>query len=308
MLCKPRKRRIGFISVELAAFVLGIPLPPRVAAQAGLVGNNPLEAVSAILGAACRQNATQFATYLTPDNSAAFHSLPDNEREALMKRLSLSDDPGRPLLSADSQNRPIVRCETPGTTVEFQLGPEKVHQSLAFVPVTVVGGQATQFGLVKEDSGWKLLSVGLMLFDIPQLSKQWAAQEIEAREQAAIQTLKELADTIQRYQRIYGKLPESLAQMGPAPKGGVSPEQAQLIDSNLAAGSQNGYQYRYRIVPSPSGGDAGFELAGTPQQYGKTGRRSFFLDVEGKVHGGDKNGAVASVEDPLTSSSKDDRH
>lgn len=307
MLCMPLKRRSWLPSLALAVLAVTI-FPAASAAAQNNMAEGPSSALSSILGAACRQNATQFATYLTPENAAAFRSLPDTEREALLKRLSLSDDPGRPLLSTDSQSHPIVRCETPGVTVEFRLGAEKVHESLAFVPVTVVGGQITQFGLVREDGSWKLLSVGLMLFDIPQLAKQWAAQEIEAREQAAIQALKGLADEVRRYQRIYGKLPESLAQMGPAPKGGVSPEQAQLINSDLAAGSHGGYQYRYRIVPSAGGGDAGFELAATPQQYGKSGQRSFFLDAEGKLHGADKKGVVASVEDPLVASSKDEQH
>lgn len=290
--------------VALAASICGAPG----AAAQGNAADAPSSALAAILGAACRQNATQFAAYLAPENAAAFRALPDAERGALLKRLSLSEDPGRPLLSADSQNHPIVRCETPGATVEFQLGAERVHESLAFVPVAVVGGQATQFGLVREDGSWKLLSVGLMLFDIPQLAKQWAAQETESREEAAVQTLKAVVDAVQRYQRAYGKLPESLAQMGPAPKNGVSPEQAQLINSDLAAGTQGGYQYRYRIVPSAQGGDAGFELAATPVQYGKAGRRSFFLDMEGKLHAADKNGAVASAADPLISPSKDDQH
>ncbi len=96
----------------------------------------------------------------------------------------------------------------------------------------------------------------------------------------------------------WGKLPESLAQLGPAPPDQISPEQASLVNEHLAAGSQRGYSYRYRIVPAPDGGETAFELAAAPEDYGKTGRRSFFLDTKGKVHAADKHGAVATSDDP----------
>ena len=47
-----------------------------------------------------------------------------------------------------------------------------------------------------------------------------------------------------------------------------------------------------------------FELAATPDDYGKTGRRSFFLDVEGKIHAADRHGSVAAAEDPLLEAEK----
>ena len=44
---------------------------------------------------------------------------------------------------------------------------------------------------------------------------------------------------------------------------------------------------------------AGFVLAATPIEYGKGGRRSFYLDSNGTLRGGDKHGAVATAADPL---------
>ncbi len=43
---------------------------------------------------------------------------------------------------------------------------------------------------------------------------------------------------------------------------------------------------------------AKFELAATPIEYGKIGRRSFFLDSGGVLRGADKQGAVATSADP----------
>jgi hypothetical protein len=71
----------------------------------------------------------------------------------------------------------------------------------------------------------------------------------------------------------------------------------------LANGKQNGYQFRYRIVPDPAGNDTNFELAATPDASSKN-RRSFFLDAAGKIHGADKHGAVATLDDPVMDSEK----
>jgi hypothetical protein len=119
-----------------------------------------------------------------------------------------------------------------------------------------------------------------------------------------VEALQNLASAIQTYNRAFGKLPESLAELGPAPKGQISPEQASLVSADIAAGKQNGYLFRYRIVPDPSGNDLNFELAASPESYDKVGRRSFFLDAAGRIHAADKRGAVATSEDPLMEGEK----
>ena len=266
--------------------------------------SEPAAALSAALAAACRANADQFVKYLTADNAAAFRALPEDQRAAFLKRLSLTDEAGKPLISADPQQHTVLRCQTSGGSAEYRFGDARVRENLAFIPVTVTGSHASELGLVRETGGWRLLSLGLLLLDIPQLSKQWVEQDFAAREDAVIQTLRGLADAIQTYVRAWGKLPESLAELGPAPQDQISPEQASLVNERLAAGSQGGYSYRYRIVPAPNGSETAFELAASPEDYGKTGRRSFFFDSKGKVHGADKHGAVATTEDPLIEGEK----
>jgi hypothetical protein len=76
------------------------------------------------------------------------------------------------------------------------------------------------------------------------------------------------------------------------------------VNEHLAAGSDAGYKFRYRIVPASNEADATFELAATPDDYGKTGQRSFFLDRAGKLHGADKGGTVAAPDDPLVAGEK----
>ena len=273
--------------------------------------SNPATALSEALGAACRQDETHFARYLTVDNAAAFRELAVAQRTALMKRLILLDEPGRPLLSSDAAGRTVLRCEASSVSAEMRFGEARVRENLAFIPVEARGeprgageaGRRVDFGMVREGGGWKFLSVGLLLLDLPALARQWAQQaenaEIEAHEAAAIAALRKIAEAILTYRRAFGRMPETLAQLGPPPKGGISPDAAGLLDEELAAGSKGGYVFRCVILStSEEATERRFNLAATPAQYGKTGRLSFFLDASGVLRGGDKQGAVATAQDP----------
>jgi hypothetical protein len=289
----------------LGLAVAAVAIAPSAHAQEAN-SSDPAAALTEALVAACRANETLFAKYLTAANSSAFLALPTEQRRTLLAHISLVDDAGKPLISSDVLNHSVVRCQTSKAVAEFRLGDPRVRENLAFIPVNAGEAHQSEFGLVREGGGWRLLSLGLVLLDIPQLSKQWAEQDLAAREDAIVSILRALAEAVGTYRRAFGKLPESLAQMGPAPENQVSPDQADLINEELAAGSQNGYQFRYRIVPAPNDTDSTFELAASPVDYGKAGRRSFFLDTRGKIHAADKNGRVANPEDPLLPGEKAD--
>jgi hypothetical protein len=268
--------------------------------------SDPVSALSGALTAACRASETEFASYLTADNAAAFRELPADQRTAFLERFSLSDEPGKLLISSDAQNHIVLRCVAAEGTAEFRFGDVRIRENLAFIPVNAVNSQQTEFGLVRENGAWKILSLGLVLLDIPQLSKQWTEADLTAREDAAIENLRGVADAIHTYRTAWGKLPESLVELGPAPKDEISPELASLVNEHLAAGSAGGYRFRYRIVPAGQEGDESFELAAMPESYGKTGRRSFLLDSSGKIHAADRRGEVATLEDTLIPASTDE--
>jgi hypothetical protein len=292
-------------SLLLAGYGAGAP-PVRAQERSDVVAPDPASTLASLLSAACRQNQAQFVKYFTAANVKAFEDLSDDSRAAVVKRFSLSDAVGRPLLSADADSHPVIRCEVPGATTEFHLGAVRLQENLAFIPVEISNGPApTQFGLVRESGSWKLISLGLMLFDIPQLSKQWSAQDLAEREKAVVQTLAQLAEEVRHYRSIFGKLPDTLAQLGPAVKDEVSADAAQLVNADIAAGSMDGYRYRYRLIPASTPADAVFELAAAPEQYGKTGRRSFLMDSTGKVHGADKKGGLATAQDPAVDAGTD---
>ncbi len=274
------------------------PLFPRVATSQDGRESEPVTALTAALSAACRANETQFANYLTVDNAAAFRALPPDQRSAILKRLSLADEPGKPLLSSDDQNHTVLRCTAPEGTAEFRFGDVRARENLAFIPVAVTDGEKTEFGFVRENGGWRLISLGLVLLDIPQLSKQWVESDLQAREDAALANLRSLSSAIVTYRNAFGKLPDSLAQLGPAPKDQISPDLASLVSEELASGSDGGYRFRYRLTPGAQEDQSSFELVATPQEYGKTGRRSFFADSAGKLHGADRHGDQATADDP----------
>jgi len=292
-----RHRALAMLAFALAA---AITIPAPLHAQDGKEAD-PSVALATALTAACKQNDNQFAIYLTVDNAAAFKSLPPDQRTTVLHRLALVDGPGKPLLSNDGDGHTILRCEAPTATAELHFGAVRAHENLAFIPIRSAASEPTEFGLVREAGGWRLISVGILLFDVQQLATRWADQDLEIHEIKAANALLDLADAIDHYRDAFDQLPTSLAQLGPAPKNEVSPDQANLITADIAAGAHDGYRYQYRVISDADGNPNGFELAATPEQYAKTGKRSFLLDKDKKLHGADKHGDIATTDDPLIS-------
>ena len=285
-------------AAALLALIAMLVMPARLRAQDGKEAD-PAAALSTALTAACKQNEVQFAIYLTADNAAAFKNLSSDQRATVLHRFALVDGPGKPLLSNGTDGHPVVRCEAASGTAELRFGATRAHENLAFIPVRSANTEPTEFGMVREGGGWRLLSVGILMFDVAQLAERWAQQDAEEHENAAANILLDLGEAVDRYHEAYGQWPEKLAQLGPAPKNGVSPDQANLIPADVAGGLRDGYRYKYRLIDDADGNPSGYELEATPDQYGKSGRRSFLLDASKKLHGADKHGEMATAEDPV---------
>jgi type IV pilus assembly protein PilA len=268
----------------------------------------PTAALRDALIAACTQSEQSFSKFLTTRNAETFARLTPSARVALMKRFVLMNQPGKPSLLPTPSGRPTVQCETPGGAAQLQIGGAEISDNLAFLPVEVREATDTtgesvirvQMGLVREKDDWKLLSVGLVLLDLPALAFEWDAAEMESTEKAAIDGLKKIAEAVESYRRTYAHLPESLKNLG-SPSSGASagPDAAGLLEPDLASGMRSGYRFRYVISGGSSlGAPAKYEIAATPETYGRTGRRSFFRDTNGVLHGADRQGAVGSELDP----------
>ena len=276
--------------------------PGAAAAQSG-----PGSALSKALAAACSQNQVEFARFLTVRNKESFARMTPAARVALMKRFVLLDEPGKATISANPSGRPITRCATPGATTEMQVGGAEIHDNVAFMPLELrdttdsSGASARQInmGMVREEGDWKLLSLGVLLLDLPALEVEWDESEIEATEKEALESLKTIASAVDSYRNKYPHLPESLANLAQPARGKPGAEAADLLEADLAKGTKDGYVFRYVIVgASDVGAPAKYELSATPLHYGQTGRRSFFRDSKGVLHAADRQGAVGSETDP----------
>jgi hypothetical protein len=276
-------------------------------ANASTTTSGPSVALRDALSAACAQNQSNFVRFLTARNKEAFSRMTPAARVAFMKRFVLLNEPGKATASVNPSGRPIVRCETPDVTTEMQIGGAELRDNLAFLPMelrdatdtTVASVRQITLGLVREDGEWKLLSLGVLFMDLPALEAEWDAAQVESTEREAIDSLRKIAEAIELYRRSYSRLPDSLAYLGPPVHGKANAEAAALLDSDLATGMKNGYAFRYVVVgASTLGAPAKFELAATPLQYGRTGRRSFFRDAGGVLHGADHRGAIGNETDP----------
>jgi hypothetical protein len=267
----------------------------------------PSLALRQALSAACKQDETDFTKFLTTRNAETFATLTPGARVALMKRFVLLNEPGKPSLVTGATGRPIVRCETPVGAAELQIGGADTEDNLALLPVEIRDATDTvgenvlhvKMGMVREHGEWKLLSVGLVLLDLPSLAAEWDSAQIESTEKTAIDSLMTVADAVEKYRRTYARLPDSLANLAAPARGAATPDAAGLLDADLAAGARSGYNFRYVIATNSTlGAPAKYALAATPQVYGRTGRRSFFRDQDGVVHGADRQGGVGSASDP----------
>jgi hypothetical protein len=277
------------------------------ASSPGTAVTGPGGALKGVLSAACAQNQIEFVRYLTARNKEAFSRLTPAARVAFMKRFVLLNEPGKPTTSLNPAGRPTVRCTTPEVTTEMQIGGAEVRDNMAFLPMELrdatdtAGASVHQvtMGLVREEGEWKLLSLGVLLLDLPALEVEWDAAEMEATEKVALEAVKKIVEAIEVYRNKYLRLPASLANLGPPLHGAASGESAGLLDSDYANGLKNSYNFRYVIVGASNlGAPAKYELSATPLRYGRSGRRSYFRDSNGGLHAADRQGAVGSESDP----------
>lgn len=72
-----------------------------------------------------------------------------------------------------------------------------------------------------------------------------------------------------------------------------------LIDPALAEGNRCGYRFTVVTTTGFADNPASFYIAAVPQKYPAAGRRSFRIDFDGIIRGGDKQGAIAAVKDSI---------
>jgi hypothetical protein len=275
--------------------------------EQGEQGNDPASVLRDILVASCSQDAKHFGAFLTARNATAFAAMTTSAQATLLQRFVLLDQTGKPNSQTDASGTLVVLCATPSVTTQLQIGKPEIRDNIAYLPLVVkdatdsgdANSRRVTMGLVRENNQWKLLSLGVLLLDLPTLAEEWDRAEIQNNEKAAVASIRELAAAIEKYRVTYSRLPQSLADLGPAQKAAAKGERVGFVDASLAAGRKDGYSFRYVIVGSNEvGAPAIYELAAIPMDYGRTGTRSFFRDGSGVLHGGDHQGGVGTLTDP----------
>ena len=125
--------------------------------------------------------------------------------------------------------------------------------------------------------------------DVERLTPRQQRRLISYNEAGAIMSLRTLFSSEATYQATTGNGDYgTLAEM----------RKAGLIDQVLGEGHRYGYLFRIRCEKiSSESPQSSLEITAVPRAYGRTGRRSFYLDEIGVIHALDKKGAEATLAD-----------
>src|SRR5579871_24848 len=85
-----------------------------------------------------------------------------------------------------------------------------------------------------------LIVISIILVILMVALPKFTAATMGARETAVIQAMRTLNTAQTQYMSQFGNYATTLAQLGPPPSGGPSPQGADLIPSSLAAGEKDG--------------------------------------------------------------------
>jgi type IV pilus assembly protein PilA len=97
-------------------------------------------------------------------------------------------------------------------------------------------------------------------------------QLMSAREMAAIRQITTIHQAETQYYSQFGVYATQLSQLGPPASGAAGPAAADLIPKELAEGKRSGHIF------SVSGTPTGYAVSVVPEQFGGTGRRTFYSD------------------------------
>ena len=103
---------------------------------------------------------------------------------------------------------------------------------------------------------------------VPQMNKQL----MSAHEMAAIRQIQTLHQAEFQYNSQFGKYAATLAELGPPASGAAGPAAADLIPKVLAEGKNSGYIFSVQASPT------GYGITAVPENFGSSGRRTFFSD------------------------------
>jgi len=124
----------------------------------------------------------------------------DEKRFVLLSILASPRNPQMPSAARSS----VAPLHT--APLKFKLAEPICTTPVAFLPVDLREASDPEspahhilFGMVREEGEWKVLSVGLLLLDLPSLEVEWDRAEISSSEQQALESLSAVSRAIENY-------------------------------------------------------------------------------------------------------------
>ena len=142
--------------------------------------------------------------------------------------------------------------------------------------------------MIKKLSAFVFFCALTLAFNLPTFANSFSPSA--RNEKFAVRTLQTLHSAEVTYQATsgngnFGSLSDLL--------------QANLIDAATASGDKYGYRFAVQTTTMNGTTPASYFATATPQRYGKTGRKSFYIAASGVIRGADKQGAPADANDPI---------
>lgn len=103
-------------------------------------------------------------------------------------------------------------------------------------------------------------------------------QLMSAREMGAIREITAIHQAQTQYYSQFGRYAQNLAELGPPNGGAAGPSAADLLPSSLSGGKKGGHIFT--VVPTQTG----YAVTVVPEQFGSSGRRTFYSDQTLEVH------------------------
>jgi type IV pilus assembly protein PilA len=103
-------------------------------------------------------------------------------------------------------------------------------------------------------------------------------QLMSAREMGAIREINAIHQAQTQYYSQFGRYAQALAELGPPSGGAPGPAGADLLPSSLSFGKKGGHIFTVTATPT------GYAVSVVPEQFGSSGRRTFYSDQTLEVH------------------------
>src|SRR5262249_23656271 len=117
-----------------------------------------------------------------------------------------------------------------------------------------------------------LIVIAIILIIITIAVPKYNRTQMYMRETACVKAIQTIHQMEVQYQSQFQRYAQSLTELGPPASGAPSPASADLIASDLAGGTKQGYKFTLTGTPG------GYIINAVPVVYGSDGSKTFYSD------------------------------